>query len=53
MTEPQKNQGLMEWIKDRPWILVILLLALMMGIAITTLMIAQAHKPILLPRSAG
>ena len=40
----------MEWIKDRPWILLIVLLAVMMGLAILTLVIAQMNKPILVGR---
>jgi hypothetical protein len=33
------------WLRDRPWIWIVLLLALLMGASITTLVIAQLNRP--------
>jgi hypothetical protein len=36
-----------ETLKNKPWILLILLLVVMMGLAIATLIIAQNNQPVL------
>ncbi len=34
-----------KWLRDRPWIWIVLLLALLMGASIATLVIAELNRP--------
>ena len=36
-----------KWLKDRPWIWIVLLLAVVMGASIATLVIAQLNLPLI------
>ena len=39
------------WLRDRPWIWIVLLLALLLAGSIATLVIAELNRPEVLPRS--
>jgi hypothetical protein len=41
-----------KWLHDRPWIWVVLLLALLMAGSLATLIIAELNKPEIVKRSA-
>ena len=36
-----------KWLRDRPWIWIVLLLAVLMGASIATLVIAQLNAPVI------
>jgi len=38
------------WLRDRPWIWIVLLLAALMGASIATLVIAELNKPEIVKR---
>ena len=42
--------SLKTWLRDRPWIWIVLLLALLMAGSIATLVIAELNRPEVLPR---
>jgi hypothetical protein len=39
------------WLRDRPWIWIVLLLTILMGAGITTLIIAELNKPEIVKQS--
>ena len=42
--------GFKTWLSDRPWIWIVVLLALLLAGAVATLVIAELNRPEILPR---
>ena len=42
--------GFKTWLRDRPWIWIVVLLALLLAGAVATLVIAELNRPEILPR---